>query len=193
MASRSSSASTDPFDQWRSWLDRAERQINTALNEAMASTQFGQVQGRLMEVLLGVQRSTNEAMGRYFETLNMPTRADVLSLAEKMALIEQRLGNIEHALASLGAPVATARTTARAKVRRTKKPPAKSEAPAETTPRKRASEKKAAGKKAGRKKASAKKTARKPAQKAATKKSPAKRAAKKKAATKKSTGAGRRR
>ena len=165
MASRSQGR--DPFDQWRSWLDRTERQVNKALNEAMASEQFGKVQGKFMEAMLGIQKSTNEATRRYFETLNMPTRADVLHLGEKLDLIEQKLAGVERAVAKLSGEAPAA--AKRAKPKRTKKPPVRT-APSKTAKKSAAKGQAQATKKKVAKKTVAKKTV---AKKKAAKKRPA--------------------
>jgi len=88
----------DPFTLWREWLNQSERQWNGFLNEAMATEQFSQVMGRSMDVFLNFQRNMNEAMGRYFSTLNIPTRTDVISLGDRLSAIEERLVEIEQLL-----------------------------------------------------------------------------------------------
>ena len=85
----------DPFAMWRDWLSNSERQWNSFLNQAMSTDEFGQAMGRMMDVYLGAQKNMNEVMGRYFTALNMPTRTDVLSLANRLSEIEERLGSIE--------------------------------------------------------------------------------------------------
>ena len=88
----------DPFQVWRDWISQSERQWNSFLNEAMATDEFGQAMGRMMDVYLNMQQNLNEVMGRYFSVLNLPTRTDVLSLANRLAEIEERLINIEQGL-----------------------------------------------------------------------------------------------
>lgn len=113
----------DPFAAWRDWLSQSERQWNTFLNDAMATDEFGQSVGRFMDVYLGMQRSMNDMMGRYLTTLNMPTRADVLALANRLTDIEGRLGELEDALRQVS--VATGESEAEgpiARPPRTKKP-----------------------------------------------------------------------
>ena len=122
MAERSS-APKDPFDVWREWLDRTERQVNSVLNDAMSSRQFGQVQSKLMEVMLGFQKSMNEATQRYFSTLNVPTRGDVIGLAERLGEIEERLAAIEHLLRSGSGPTPRSVRRPAVKPKRTRRPP----------------------------------------------------------------------
>ncbi len=114
----------DPFEMWRDWLNRTEAQVNAALNQVTTSPQYSKVQGKLTDALLDFQRSMNETTQRYFQTLNVPTRADVLDLAERLSGIDQRLQQIEGSLAHLGAGTKPAAPAARARPRRTKKAPA---------------------------------------------------------------------
>ncbi len=117
-------AAPDPFAMWREWVTQSERQWNAFLNEAMATEQFSQSLGRMMDVYLNMQKSMNEMMGRYFTALNMPTRTDVLSLGNRLSEIEERLASLETAVLALQ-PGALARATGAAPIPRpprTRKP-----------------------------------------------------------------------
>lgn len=92
---------TDPFAAWREWVGQSERQWNAFLNEAMATDEFGQSMGQFMDVYLNMQRGMNEVMGRYLTALNLPSRSDVLSLANRLSDIEGRLSAIEDTLHEL--------------------------------------------------------------------------------------------
>jgi hypothetical protein len=93
----------DPFAIWREWVAQSERQWNTFLNQAMATEQYGQSLGKFMELSLAMQKAMSDTMGRYLSALNVPTRADVLALGERLSAIEERLVSIE---ARLGRPSA---------------------------------------------------------------------------------------
>jgi hypothetical protein len=94
----------DPLALWREWVSQSERQWNTFLNEMMGTDQFSQSMGRFMEIYLAMQKNMTESMGRYFTALNIPTRTDVLTLADRLAAIEDRLARIEGGLGRLGDP-----------------------------------------------------------------------------------------
>jgi polyhydroxyalkanoic acid synthase PhaR subunit len=116
----------DPFQVWREWLDRSERQWNEWLGEAMESEHFGSGSRRLLDLALAFQSSMNSATQRYFTTLNVPTRADVLQLGERLVAIEERLGAIEAALLARDPTAGTKATNVAApRPKRTRKPPAK--------------------------------------------------------------------
>jgi len=126
MSEKQAAAAPDPLAMWRDWLSQSERQWNQFLNEAMATDQFSQAMGRSMDVFLNTQKSLNEAMGRYFSALNMPTRTDVLSLGNRLDNIEQRLASIEEALAialrGSASPAPGSSSAPAQKPARTKKP-----------------------------------------------------------------------
>jgi polyhydroxyalkanoic acid synthase PhaR subunit len=123
MSDRASS-NPDPFAAWRDWLGQSERQWNSFLNEAMATDQYGQAMGQMMDMFLNAQKGMSDVMGRAFTGLNLPTRTDVLSLGNRLTDIEERLSAIEGALKGRAGPEPTPPPAA-AEIRkpaRTKKP-----------------------------------------------------------------------
>lgn len=122
-------ANIDPLAMWRDWVANSERQWNGFLNNAMATDEFSQTMGRMMDVYLNVQKQMNEVMGRYLQLINVPTRNDVMAIGERLSQIEDRLVGIEDAIASAvrgqaGTPAAAAPNSPAAAPRppRTKKP-----------------------------------------------------------------------
>jgi hypothetical protein len=160
---RSASAAADPFEAWREWIDRAERQLNTALADLMESERFGKSSARMIDLMVGFQSSMSAATQRYFSTLNLPTRGDVLQIGERLSSIEERLASLEEAVSTLAPAAARRSAPAAARPKRTRKPPAAAQpaptvaAPAAAAP---GGEKRAAGR-------VAKKVAKKAAKKAA--------------------------
>ena len=99
MANHSPPAS-DPFSAWRDWVNDSERQLNSFFNQLMGSDRYGQFLGRMTDMQIGMQKNTNEALTRFFTSLNLPTREDLAALNERLGAIEERL----HAIAAtLGA------------------------------------------------------------------------------------------
>ena len=85
----------DPVAAWRDWMNQSERQWNAFLNEAMATDEFSRSMGRGMDMFLNAQGQMNEALGRIFTSMNIPTRTDVMAIADRLAAIEERLLSIE--------------------------------------------------------------------------------------------------
>jgi polyhydroxyalkanoic acid synthase PhaR subunit len=115
-------AAADPFAMWRDWVSQSERQWNAFLNNAMATDEFSQSMGRMMDVYLGMQKNMNETMGRYFSAMNIPSRSDILSLGDRIGAIEDRLTSIESALQGMKAGRPSADAPAAPRPPRTRKP-----------------------------------------------------------------------
>ncbi|HVS66755.1 MAG TPA: hypothetical protein VMT85_24990, partial [Thermoanaerobaculia bacterium] len=93
-------ADADPFQVWREWVDRAERQLNASLAELMETERFGRSTSRVLELMMECQAAKGSATQRYLSTLNLPTRADVVELGERLSSIEERLVLLERAVSS---------------------------------------------------------------------------------------------
>lgn len=119
----------DPFALWRDTLSKWETGVNDLANKNMASPEFSQFVNQAMGMSVSMQHALGEMMGKYLTTMNMPTRADLAAIGERLQSIEDQLARLSAAVerASAGAPVAT---TARAGPPRTKRPPANLSEPA---------------------------------------------------------------
>ena len=115
----------DPFQIWRDWVSQSERQWNDFFNEMMATEQFGESMGQMTQTYLTMQRNMSEAFGRYFVSLNLPTRTDVLTLGNRLVEIEDRLSKIEAQLEKMAATEGQEEDgpSPRKKPARTRKPP----------------------------------------------------------------------
>src|SRR5262245_33676043 len=88
----------------------------------MGSDQYGQAMGRFMELYATMQKNMAESMSRYLSALNMPTRADILTLGDRLAMIEDRLTGIERALARAAPPAERDGATPVVRPPRTRRP-----------------------------------------------------------------------
>jgi len=114
----------DPVAAWRSWISQSEQQWNALLNQAMGSDQYSQWMGRMMESYVTMQKNMAESMSRYLGALNMPTRTDILTLGDRLAMIEDRLAGIERILTAAGTSAAPIDgSTVAMRPPRTKQPP----------------------------------------------------------------------
>lgn len=102
-------ASVDPFELWRQLYEANERAWTAALEKAMAEPAFAEQSGRLLDMMLSVQKTVRDNVRTYLETINVPTRDDVarlgeliLQLEEKIDRLGDRIGALEEAVA-LGA------------------------------------------------------------------------------------------
>lgn len=116
----------DPFAMFQEWVSNSERQWNGFLNNAMATDEFSQTMGRMMDVYLNMQKNLNEVMGRYLQLINVPTRNDILGIGERLSQIEDRLDRIESGISqAVRAQTGSTGTPASKPARppRTKRPP----------------------------------------------------------------------
>jgi len=107
----------DPAAMFRELVTQWERNFNALANQIMGTESFNRVMQEAQKVQLGVQQTTADVMARRLAALNMPTREDVIRVAEKLHEVERRLARIEGLLAG-GAAVANTDTSARPRTRR---------------------------------------------------------------------------
>lgn len=108
---------------WRDWMTQSERQWNEFFNQMMGTEEFSQSMGRNLDVFLHFQKTMSEAMGPYLTAMNVPTRADVLALGDRLLAMENRLAAIEAQLSVVQASLeqkSGSKNSARPK--RTKRP-----------------------------------------------------------------------
>ena len=114
----------EAFASWREWVAQSETQVNKLLNDVMGTESYTRVLGGLTKVFVSTQKSTGEALERYFTALSLPTRSDLLNVGERLSLIESRLTAMETILARLaGVSVSSVESSAGVpRPPRTKKP-----------------------------------------------------------------------
>ena len=88
----------DPAAAFRELVTTWERNINSIANQVMGTESFSRLMQEMQRMQLAVQQATSEAMGRRLAAMNMPTREDVIRVAEKLADVERRLARIEASL-----------------------------------------------------------------------------------------------
>jgi len=116
---------SNPLSSWREWMTQSENQINSLFNELMATEGYSRVIGLVTKLGVSMQRSMAEGMERYFTALSLPTRSDVIELAQRLSVIESRLLAIENSLRKLtGTSAIDFTSTPLARPPRTKKPSA---------------------------------------------------------------------
>lgn len=121
----------DPMTAWRDLLGQWEKTSNEIANKMMASPEFSRMFNMASGATMGGRNVLSEAMTRYLVTMNMPTRADVIGIGERLQAVEAQLAHLT-ALIEQTAGLAGATPSAVAaapRPPRTKTPPA---APAES-------------------------------------------------------------
>jgi hypothetical protein len=119
--------STDPFSMWRDIVSQWEKSTNELGNKAMGSEEFSSSMNKAASLSLALQQMTGEAMARYQTAANLPTRADIVSIGERLRAIEETLGRVAAAVDRLAAADSVA-AAAPVRPRRTRRPPGEADA-----------------------------------------------------------------
>jgi hypothetical protein len=118
----------DPAVIWQTMLGEMEKGFNSFANQAMASPEFSKVMNQVGGVSAGAQKQLGELMEKYLLAMNLPSRAQMVGMAERLQSIEGQLNEIKAMLhqvhhnslshdGGIGAP----------RPPRTKRPPAEGE------------------------------------------------------------------
>lgn len=106
----------DPLNLWRDMLGQWERGMNKVANQAMGSDEFSRAMHQVTSMGLRMQQAVGEIMSKSLQTMNLPTRNDLMTINERLGRIEARLDELA---AGAPAPVSPA-----PRPKRTRKPPA---------------------------------------------------------------------
>lgn len=121
--------SNDPAEIWRTFLAEAEKNYNNMANQAMGSSEFSRLMNQAGGATFSAQKMLGEMMERQLVGMNLPSRAQLSDMGERLQAIEAQLVEIKAMLAaSLGdaAAAASAGLAPRPKPPRTKRPPSAS-------------------------------------------------------------------
>jgi hypothetical protein len=124
----------DPFQTLREWLDRAERSLNQRLADRSAGVDASRVRGRLSQAALDLQKVVWELWARYFQSINLPTRTDILRLGKRLAEIEDAIARLEAQLRNAESPRPSASESPRAAPSAAHRPPRTRRPPAAQSP-----------------------------------------------------------
>jgi SMC interacting uncharacterized protein involved in chromosome segregation len=116
--------SNDPVAIWQNMMGEMEKGFNAFATKAMESPEFSRVVNQVGGVSAGAQKQLGEMMEKYLVSMNLPSRAQMVGMAERLQAIEGQLNEIKVLLqrqnnspASGGEPASAPRPP------RTKKPP----------------------------------------------------------------------
>ena len=98
MAEQTNAQTPDVMQLWRDWLTETERQFNSFFADAMNQDAAARGVGGYVEMTAGFQRMMADFMQRYLAFMNLPSRTDVVGVAETLSAIEERLSRIEETL-----------------------------------------------------------------------------------------------
>src|SRR5207237_8515549 len=87
--------SNDPIAMWHNLLGEMEKGFNAFANQAMASPEFSKLVNQVGGVSAGAQKQLGELMEKYLVSMNLPSRAQMVRMAERLPSIEGQLNEIK--------------------------------------------------------------------------------------------------
>src|SRR5689334_1013845 len=89
----------DPFSFWRTTQNASLEAWSKAMIELVNTEAYAEATGRILDNYLAasvpMRKVVEQAMAQVLGQVNMPSRAEVLSLAERMTNIEMRLDDLD--------------------------------------------------------------------------------------------------
>lgn len=121
---------SDPGDAFRELVTEWERGFDSFANALMGTENFSRSMNQMQNLQLQMRQLFREFMTDNLTLANMPTRDDVVRIAEAVQALDERMSRIESMLeASTGNMPAGATPPRRRNPPRTKKPPSASKTP----------------------------------------------------------------
>jgi SMC interacting uncharacterized protein involved in chromosome segregation len=119
----------DPAVIWQRVIGELEQGFNSFANQAMSSPEFSKLMNQAGGAAADTQKQLGELMERYLVSTNLPSRAQLVGMAERLQSIEGQLNEIKALLHQMNcdsgsvasAPVGAPRPP------RTKRPPSEGE------------------------------------------------------------------
>jgi len=85
----------DPVAMWQNMIGEMEKGFNSFANQAMASPEFSKVMNQVGGATAGAQKQLSELMEKYLVSMNLPSRAQMVGMAERLQSIEAQLNEIK--------------------------------------------------------------------------------------------------
>ena len=87
--------SSDPVALWQTMIGEMEKGFNAFANRAMTSPEFSKTMNQAGGAAAGAQKQLGELMEKYLVSMNMPSRAQMIGMAERLQSIEGQLSEIK--------------------------------------------------------------------------------------------------
>jgi polyhydroxyalkanoate synthesis regulator phasin len=89
----------DPFAQMIQFYDSMSKSWSTAMSDAVASKSFAesmseQMEGNL-EAMSLMRKQIGEYMEQYLQQMNLPTRKEVITVAERLTKLEMAMDDLD--------------------------------------------------------------------------------------------------
>jgi SMC interacting uncharacterized protein involved in chromosome segregation len=93
--------SNDPVAMWQNMIGEMEKGFNSFANQTMSSPEFSKAMNQVGGVAAGAQKQLGELMEKYLVSMNLPSRAQMVGMAERLQSIEGQLSEIKAMLAQV--------------------------------------------------------------------------------------------
>jgi len=90
--------SNDPVALWQNMLGEMEKGFNSLASQALASPEFSKVVNQVGGATAGAQKQLGDLMEKYLVGMNLPSRAQMVGLAERLQSIAGQLNEIKAVL-----------------------------------------------------------------------------------------------
>jgi len=110
-------------ESFREMVTDWERNFDRFANQFMGTETFTRGMNQMQDAQMVMRRMFQEFMGKQLETANMPSREDIVKLAETVHGLDQRMARIEDMLAQMLSN--SAKPVERSGPPRTKQPPSR--------------------------------------------------------------------
>src|SRR6202021_2653644 len=87
--------SNDPVALWQNMIGQMEKGFNAFANQAMATPEFSKVVNQVGGATAGAQKQLGDLMEKYLVSMTLPSRAQMVSMAERLQSIEGQLNEIK--------------------------------------------------------------------------------------------------
>jgi hypothetical protein len=116
--------SNDPVAIWQNMMGEMEKGFNAFATKAMESPEFSRVVNQVGGVSASAQKQLGEMMEKYLVSMNLPSRAQMIGMAERLQAIEGQLNEIKVLLQRQNnSPAPGGEPASAPRPARTKKPP----------------------------------------------------------------------
>ena len=120
---------SDPVALWQKMIGEMEKGFNAFANQTMSSPEFSKAMNQAGNASAGAQKQFGDFMEKYLLNMNLPSRAQMIGMAERLQNIESQLNEIKVMLQQMNAGSATSAFSVAPRPPRTKRPPAPAAAP----------------------------------------------------------------
>ena len=94
--------SNDPVAIWQNMLGEMEKGFNSFASRAMETPEFSKVVNQVGGATAGAQKQLGDLMEKYLVGMNLPSRAQMVGMAERLQSIEGQLNEIKALLTQMG-------------------------------------------------------------------------------------------